>query len=380
MRIFPVLTAIFVAVVIFGLVIERDRVRVLLGGAPADAQDAAAEDVAERPEQSPRDTPEGAAPVAHPPIAVVAIDSQATNIDNVVILRGRTEADREVNVMSQISGLVISEPLSKGSFVEAGQVLCEIDPGTRPAALAEARAQLAQAQISNTAAERLVQGGFTSETQAVAAAAALESAQAAVTRAETDMARLKITAPFSGILETDSAELGNLLQPGAACATVIRLDPIRLVGFLPETTVDAVKLGALASARLSNGREVSGKVTFVSRSADEITRTFRVDMEVANADLTIRDGQTAEIAIQAAGSLAHKLPQSALTLNDAGEMGVRIVDADNRTRFVPVSVVRDTADGMLVTGLPDTAKVITIGQDYVTDGVEVTPMAPGERS
>lgn len=391
MRIVPILTAIVVAAVIFGLVIERDRIRAFLSGEPTLSADTAATEDATGSTMPDEGAPTQAASQAASQdasaetdeperIAVVAIDSRAERINNLVVLRGRTEADRQVEVKAQISGLVISHPLGKGSFVEAGQVLCEIDPGTRPADLAEARARLAEAQISNTAAERLVKGGFTSETQAVSAKAALEAAAAAVTRAETTIERLKITAPFDGILETDSAELGNLLQPGAACATVIRLDPIRLVGFLPETSVDAVELGAGAGARLSNGQQVEGKVVFVSRAADEVTRTFRVDIEVANPDLVIRDGQTAEIAIQAAGSLAHELPQSSLTLNDAGVMGVRVVDDESRAQFVPVEVVRDTTDGILLTGLPETAKVIVIGQEYVTDGVAVTPMAPGERS
>lgn len=372
MKLLPILTAIVVAAVIFGIVIERDSFRQLLGGSAEVTE--ISESVAET-----ETLPTTAQGENRPVVAVVAIDSTAEPIDNQVVLRGRTEADRQVEVKSQISGLVISDPLKKGSFVTAGQIVCEIDPGTRPAALEQAKAQLAEAEISNVAAERLVKGGFTSETQAVASRATLQAAAASVKVAQTEMDRLHITAPFDGLLETDSAELGNLLQPGAACATIIRLDPIRLVGFLPETSVDAVQLDATASARLANGDTVSGKVVFVSRSADDLTRTFRVDIEVANPDLAIRDGQTAEIAIEAAGSLAHLLPQSALTLNDDGAMGVRIVTPENRVAFMPVNVVRDTVDGILVNGLPETAKVITVGQEYVSDGVEVIAKAPGEQ-
>ena len=370
MKVFPILTAMLVAVVLYGVVFERDRLRALVrGDNPAAVATAPA-----------ADAPAALGADEDPVIDVVAVDSRARQIDNRVVLRGRTEADRQVTVMAEISGLVVSQPRPKGSFVEEGELICEIAPGTRYADLTEAKARRAEAQISNTAAERLSKGGYTSETQAVAARAALESAEAAVARAETEIARLRITAPFAGLLETDSAELGSLLQPGAACATVIRLDPIRLVGYLPETQVNAVKTGALAGARLADGSTVTGKVIFVSRSADADTRTFRVDIEVPNPDLTLRDGQTAEIAIETAGTAAHLVPQSALTLDDAGTMGLRIVGADNRARFVPVRALRDTAEGMLVTGLPETATVITIGQDYVTDGVEVRVHAPGSPS
>ncbi|MEM8803529.1 MAG: efflux RND transporter periplasmic adaptor subunit, partial [Pseudomonadota bacterium] len=149
-----------------------------------------------------------------------------------------------------------------------------------------------------------------------------------------------------------------------------QLDTIKLVGFIPETLVDRVEIGSVAGARLSSGREVTGKVTFISRSADMNTRTFRVDVEVENADLSIRDGQTAEIAIQSDGEIAHLLPQSALTLDNDGVLGVRTV-VDEAAGFTPVNVIRDTTGGIWVGGLEDSVEVIVVGQEFVTDGVPV---------
>ena len=163
------------------------------------------------------------------------------------------------------------------------------------------------------------------------------------------------------------------MQPGALCATVLQLDPIKLVGFVPETDVDRVEIGALAGARLAGGQDVQGRVKFLSRSADQTTRTFRVEIQVPNADLKIRDGQTAEIIVAANGASAHLLPQSALTLNDDGDLGVRTVDANNLAQFAKLTLLRDTADGVWVVGLPETANVITVGQEYVIDGVSVLP-------
>ena len=148
----------------------------------------------------------------------------------------------------------------------------------------------------------------------------------------------------------------------------------KLVGFVPETEVDRVSLGAQAQARLAAGdREIAGTVTFISRASDPTTRTFQVEIEVPNPDLSIRDGQTAEIAIASAGVEAHLLPQSALTLNDNGTLGVRLIDAENTVDFAAVTLVRDTPEGIWVTGLPEQADVIVLGQEYVTAGVTVTP-------
>ncbi|MBS8227869.1 efflux RND transporter periplasmic adaptor subunit [Vannielia litorea] len=408
MRLFSILIALCVAAVLYLVVMQRD---VLLsfagGGTEPEAPVAEAEEAPRTVEED--GTGAGEARV----VSVMAIDSVAREVDSAVVTRGRTEAARQVIVRAETSGQVISEPLRKGAFVEAGQMLCEIDPGTREtqvaqaeaqlasaraslpeaqARVAEARAALEEAQINNRAASQLSEGGFASETRVAStraavssAEAALEAAQsgvegaksqvqtaeAAVAAAQKEIERLTITAPFSGLLESDSAELGVLLQAGSDCATILQLDPIKLVGFIPETEVGRVETGAQAGARLATGEEVTGQVTFLSRSADSSTRTFRVEVQVPNPDLAIRDGQTVEIAISAEGANAHLLPQSALTLDDDGALGVRWVDEENKARFAPVSVLRDTVDGIWVTGLPEEARVITRGQEYVVEGVPV---------
>jgi len=188
------------------------------------------------------------------------------------------------------------------------------------------------------------------------------------------MDELSVTAPFAGVLETETAELGSLLQPGATCATVIQLDPIKMIGFVTEADVGKVTVGAPAMIRLLTGEApVTGRVTFVSRSADDATRTFRVEVTAPNGDLAISDGQTAEILVQSEGRQAHLIPQSALTLNDEGQIGVRTVDDENITRFMPVNLIRDTTEGVWVADLPDQANVIVVGQEYVVDGVQVLP-------
>ena len=287
---------------------------------------------------------------------------------------------------AETSGLVQSEPLRRGAFVTAGQILCQLAPGTRAAQadeararLSEARARLTEAEVNADAATRLSEGGFATETRRISANASLEAARAglqaagaAVATSEAEIDRLTIAAPFEGLLETDTAELGSLLQPGAACATVIQLHPIKIVGYIAETDVDRVAVGSIAAARLVSGREVAGRVTFLSRSGDDATRTFRVELTVPNADLAIRDGQTAEMLIETEGTLAHLLPASSLTLDDHGALGVRVVAKDWTAQFLPVSILRDSTQGVVVTGLPDQAEVIITGQEYVTDGTRLT--------
>lgn len=405
MRIIPILTAIIVTVALYFAVMERDKLLAFASGAPANAGPDAASPAPEA----------GANTPTRPVVRVFARHSKAQVVDSAVVLRGETQAARSVDLRAETAGQVVSEPLRKGSFVQQGQVLCQIDAGTRPALVAEARARLAEArarvpeaaaradqaraqlkeaELNRNAASKLSKDGFASETRLAATEAAvsgakaaveaalsglesvqanIQSAEAAVASAEKELERLEIKASFAGLLESDTAELGSLLQPGSLCATVIQLDPIKLVGYAPEGQVERIEVGALAGARLSDGRELRGRVTFLSRRADDTTRTFRLEIEVPNPDLSVRDGQTAELLIASDGAKAHLLPQSTLTLNDEGVLGVRLVGDGNLTVFAPVQLLRDTVQGVWVTGLPDAADVITVGQEYVIEGVEVAP-------
>lgn len=365
MRPIPIINAILVLGVLYLLVFERDRLMSFAGksGAKPEAEITA--------QAAPI---EGAVPVQ-------AVASVARAVDQGVLTRGQTKAARRVELRAETSARVISEPLPQGHVVAQGDVLCALDPGTRPAALAEAQARLIEAQLNATAAQKLQAGGYRSDTSAASAQSALEAATAGVRAAQTELARLKITAPFDGILEGDTAELGSYIASGGLCATVIALNPMKLVGYVPETEIDRVKMGAQVGARLATGREVLGRVSYVSQSADPATRTFTVEAEVANGDFAIREGQTVEMIIAADGTKAHFLPASAMTLNDAGQLGVRIA-RDGVAHFAPVKFLRDTPEGVWLSGLPESADVIVVGQDYVTEGspvvVTLVDHAPGD--
>ena len=233
---------------------------------------------------------------------------------------------------------------------------------------AQAGIETAKSQIEAAAA-----GVQSAQSGVENAKAGVQSAEARVASVELDIENLTIRAPFAGLLESDAAELGSLLQPGAPCATLVLLDPIKLVGFVPEADVEKVRVGVAAGGRLGNGEDLMGTVSFLSRVSDPLTRTFRVEIDVPNPDQSISDGLTVEMLIPSEGRMAHLLPQSSLTLDDNGALGVRVVEKDGAgrdiARFAEVELIRDTIEGVWVAGLPDIASVIVVGQNYVTDGV-----------
>lgn len=313
----------------------------------------------------------------HPPVEVVVLQSRAAPVTNRLTLRGRTVPNRRVAVTAETEGKVVSEPKRKGMAVSEGEVLCRLDPGARPARLKEAEANLAEARIEAEAAERLSEKGFSPETTRVARQATLEAARAAVELIELEIERLEMHAPFAGVLESDAAELGARLGIGETCATLIDLSPVKVSAFVSEREVDRITVGQPATARLVTGETVAGEISHVAQSADPETRTFEVEVALPNEDGRIRAGMTAEIEIGLPPIVAHRIPQTALTLDDGGRMGVRTVE-NGTAQFHPVEIVREQPDAIWVTGLPEAASVIVGGQEFVREGRAVTAVPVAE--
>ena len=284
-------------------------------------------------------------------------------------IRGRTQAFRHVMVRAEEPGKLISEPVARGARVSQGDVLCELAIDARDANLSEALSRLEQTQFEYKASLDLQKRGLQSEVIVAQQKAGVSAADAAVRRAELALARTKILAPFDGVVETRSVELGDLLNVGTVCASVLDDSPMLLVGLVPEQNITALEVGSLVEAELGTGMRISGHVTYLARAADTSSRSYRIEVEVDNSNTSIREGITAELLVDAQDLRAHQIPSSALTLDDTGEIGVKILDRNNVVQFQRVNIIGDSSNrlnpGVWVTGLSGSTTLVTIGQEIV---------------
>ncbi|AXS42546.1 efflux RND transporter periplasmic adaptor subunit [Breoghania sp. L-A4] len=311
-------------------------------------------------------------------VRVVTFDAQTRRA--ALEIRGRTEADAKVEVRTETSGKVAERHVTEGSRVEAGDLLCRIDAGAREAKVLESRARLAQAKLDFEAATQLSSKGFTAETRVAALKAALDAATAGLREAEIELERTEVRAPIAGAVESKMAEVGSMLAAGQICATLINADPLLTIGQVSEDDISKLVTGLEARVSLVTGETVTGTIRYISPSADPETRTFRVEIEIDNPDGALRDGVTAFATVALDAVHAHFISPGIMTLNDAGEIGVRAVDADGKVTFYPTPILGAERDGVWVRGLPERVRIITVGQDYVRDGqtVEAAEAKAGE--
>ncbi|MFE8069825.1 efflux RND transporter periplasmic adaptor subunit [Marinobacteraceae bacterium S3BR75-40.1] len=313
-----------------------------------------------------------AADTAPPSVRVLALAPSL--IRNQIVVTGRTLADRRVQVKAETDGLVEAVEVDKGDTVTPGQALVQLAVEDREARLAEARALLQQRELEYRAAQSLRDRESVSRTELARAKAALEGARAALESSVEQLERTLIEAPIEGTIEARQVEVGDFVSRGTPVAEIVDLDPMRVRGQLSERFLGQVKPDTRARVRLLDGTELIGTVDFISNVASPTTRTFPVEIIIPNPQGSLIEGLTAEITLFSDQVAAYRIQPSMLSLSDQGMLGVKAVNDDNRVAFYPVALVRDTPEGLWVSGLPDHLQLITVGHEFVSEGQQVKPV------
>ena len=311
-------------------------------------------------------------------VTVKARELQALEYAPVVQVRARTEATRAVELKAEVSGRVLSLPVSEGDVVKQGDTICELAVEDRELRVNEARSAVQQAKLEYDGSLRLKSGGYQSRTAIAAAKARLDAAKANLKRSELNFQNTKVRAPFDGMVEKHHVEVGDFVDRGAACAMLLDLNPMTFVGRVSENEVERLQEGQNAKARLVGGRVVDAQLNFVGFESDQVTRTFRIEAVADNSDFSLRSGITTDLQIAVDKLRAQMIPSSLLSLDDQGRIGVRILDEENRVMFNLVQIVGDANNGVWVLGLPETVRLITVGQEYATSGAIVDVVMDGE--
>jgi len=348
--------------------------------------------------------------------ATEATSASAPAVDVVVVhngsaeatlsLPGETAAWYQSTIYARVSGYVARWNVDIGDHVKAGQLLATIDTPELDAELAAAQAKLrvAQAQVKVKQAD----AAFASSTYArwrdspsgvvsdqeredkkagdASAAAALEAARAQVSLNQADVDRLsafeqfkRVTAPYAGIITERRVDIGNLVTAGSAANTtslyqMAQDDPIRVFVEVPQSAApDLMKVGV--AARISTGDAaalaINGTIARTSDAVDPQSRTFRVEVDIPNADRRLVPGLYVQVAFELQNSGMTQVPAAALAFT-AGGPQVAIVSSDGTVHFRHVTIGRDDGDRVeLSAGVSDGERLVLNISNQIVDGQKV---------
>src|SRR5690606_10167458 len=198
-----------------------------------------------------------------------------TPFTDYVRLTGTVEADRDVTVAAEESGVIRELYIEKGARVAAGQAIVKIDDRVLAAQAEQAAAEAALAKETWERQRRLwEEERIGTEIAYLRARYAAETAAAAARALAARLERTTIRAPVSGILDARFVEIGNMVAPGTPVARVVDSDPVKVVGGVPERFAGDVRRGSAVRITFDvlPGREFEGRIAFVGTAVDAQSR------------------------------------------------------------------------------------------------------------
>jgi RND family efflux transporter MFP subunit len=362
----------------------------------------------------------GAQPVL---VSTAAVVERNTNRGIEVV--GSLDAEEEVTVSSQGSGILESISVDLGSAVTRGQVLARIDQrelrlklDQAEAALRQAEARLGvnrnervdpqrqpdvrqafaaleRARYDLTAAKKLFDAGTISNQQYDVYQKTVEQAEAryqaalenvrnlealveeklaAVNLTKKQLADSEIISPITGIVKQRSASRGEYMQPGKAVVTVVQINPLRLRLEVPETFAASIARGQVVTLRIDSfaDREFKGVIKRINPSMDEKNRSLIAEAEVANPNALLRPGMFARAQIRSdAQTTALMVPEKAV-VSLAGVNKVFVVEGDHAVERMVKLGARDGSLVEILEGIKSGERVITSNIEQLHNGVSVS--------
>lgn len=296
---------------------------------------------------------------------------QPEQITREIILQGQVEPVKIIHMRSEASGTIRTVNATKGKRIGKGEIIAEISMDNRSAALAVAKANAVQASNEYKATLKLQKQGLQSKTSLESIAAKRESARAQVKAAELEIEQTILRSPIAALIDDIAVEAGDFIDRGGDIATLVDNSQLLITGQVPQQNISDVKTGTTAIAKLITGESIQGEVHYISSMADTATRSFRVEIIVESPPPGTMTGISAEISIPVETLLAHLISPAILALDDDGTLGIKAVNDADEVTFHAIKVVKTESNGAWVTGIPDDANIITLGQGFVNPGEKV---------
>lgn len=305
---------------------------------------------------------------------VQARDVVSERVTKEVHLQGQIKAIRDIELKVESDGRVVDRIAYQGKRVNQGEAILQLGLKDKRAKLQRAKAELDLRRAEHTANHTLRRQKLISETHFLQSQARFSMAKASVKEMEIELNNTTVNAPFSGIVNALSVEKGTYLRAGETIGSLVDDSAALISADVPQQFRDKLKLDMELEASLLDGTTIKGRISYLSNEADPNTRTYRLEAKLEGGNVLEFFGQSAAIVVPFEKVTAHRISPSLLELDTHGKLQVKTINMTNEVTVFPVEIVRSQLDSLWVSGLPDSVRLITIGQGFVSPGQEVDPV------
>jgi RND family efflux transporter MFP subunit len=295
---------------------------------------------------------------------------------------GIVYANTTVDVAFQVPGKVVNAGPDEGQPVRTGEVIASLDPAEYHLAVEQASAQAERAAGDRDRNRPLLSIGSISAADMDHLESGARQSAAAADLAKKRLADTRLTAPITGIIARRAIEAGATVAPGQPVYTIVVLDPVRVRVGVPESDIGQITEGAAATVRIpALDTSFAGRVSLIGVAADPATRSYAVEISVANPARRLRAGMVAEATITTKAMTSAMMVPAAAVLHDGKVNGttlVYVLDRDAaRAHLRRVTTGAARGDSLEITsGLAVNDRVVVAGQQRLREGSVVKVLVP----
>jgi len=301
---------------------------------------------------------------------VVVMPSSAQLINQTISANGQAIPSKETTLRAEMIMTVEKIWVKEGTYVKKGDVLVSFNLSDRMARLHEAKTKVEDEQTSLDAMSKLQTRGFSAKTKYYETKAELAKAKAKLIAIKIEVSKTKIIAPFDGVVSEIYVEEGDYLKAGENVADIVNNSPLLINVGIAQKSISTLSKNDKANITLATGHKLKGHVQFISPVADNKTRMFKVEI-IAPNPLKFRSGVSANVDITTSKIKAHFISPALLSMNMAGQIGIKVVDKNSVVKFMPIVISQSDSKGLWISSLPEQLTIITVGQGFVEEGEEV---------
>ena len=304
---------------------------------------------------------------------VTIFPAKTENFKHYIEIQGVVQADKNIEIRPEMGGTVTAIYVKEGQKVNAGQTLIQLDDSSIKNSIAELTTQLNLSKTSFDRQERLWNQKIGSEMQYLQAKAQKEGLDRSIASLKTQANKMRITAPFSGIIDEITPRIGELANPQMTVMRLINLDKVYVEADITETYLPVIKVGSEALLNFpSINKELTASISQIGNYINPDNRSFKTRINISNTDQTIKPNLMVDLKILDFQQEGIVIPSKLVQKDQAGEDYVfTIISSDGESKVVKnlITISNEYNNEVFVTaGLKATDTVVNKGARIVKAG------------
>lgn len=303
-------------------------------------------------------------------VPVKILQIKTSDVEDFFETYGVIESLSTTEISAEQDGNVLEIVAKEGDLLKEGDLVLKIDDRIYKADADRAEASFKLAESEYNRRKLLFDSKAVSEKEFEEALYTMKKARADFEAARVRLGKCEIRSPISAFIDKIYVELGENLAPGKKIARLEKTDIVKLVFFIPEQDIRAVSLGTAISYSFDSSpqEKFEGKITYLSRSAEENALTFRAEVNIENPSALLRPGMLARVRFaRRTVKNAISFPIEAIIPKHGGHYVFIAENGKAKQREIKIAFF-SAENAVIASGLNEGDKLIIDGGRFLREG------------